>query len=124
MGDTDSAGTWMTYTELAVVRGIKRSGAVRLVQRYGWRRQPGNDGMARVLVPHDQLDRRRGTNEHEGAHLERRRASEGVMNSTAASAVFGIVAGVIVYTATRSPLGAVLVGLIVLALFQGVSRRR
>jgi hypothetical protein len=32
----DDAGTgrWMTYDELAAVRGIKRIGAVRLVQRH------------------------------------------------------------------------------------------
>ena len=40
----------MTYDELAALRGIKRIGAVRLVQRYKWRRQAGNDGRARVLV--------------------------------------------------------------------------
>jgi chromosome segregation ATPase len=59
----DDAGTgrWMTYDELAEVRGIKRIGAVRLVQRYKWRRQAGNDGRARVLVPHDALEKVRGT---------------------------------------------------------------
>jgi hypothetical protein len=59
----DDAGTgrWMTYDELAEVRGIKRIGAVRLVQRYKWRRQAGNDGRARVLVPHDALQPVRGT---------------------------------------------------------------
>jgi hypothetical protein len=51
----------MTYDELAAVRGIKRIGAVRLVQRYKWRRQAGNDGKARILVPHDALAPVRGT---------------------------------------------------------------
>ena len=51
----------MTYDELAAMRGIKRIGAVRLVQRYKWRRQAGNDGRARVLVPHDALQPVRGT---------------------------------------------------------------
>jgi len=60
---SDDAGTgrWMTYDELAAMRGIKRIGAVRLVQRYKWRRQAGNDGRARVLVPHDALQPVRGT---------------------------------------------------------------
>jgi hypothetical protein len=54
----DIAGTerWLTYDELAALRGIKRIGAVRLVQRHKWRRQAGNDGLARVLVPHDALE--------------------------------------------------------------------
>jgi hypothetical protein len=54
----DNAGTerWLTYDELAALRGIKRIGAVRLVQRHKWRRQAGNDGLARVLVPPDALE--------------------------------------------------------------------
>jgi len=54
----DTAGTerWLTYDELAALRGIKRIGAVRLVQRHKWRRQAGNDGLARVLVPRDALE--------------------------------------------------------------------
>ena len=51
----------MTYDELAEMRGIKRIGAVRLVQRYKWRRQAGNDGRARVLVPHDAMEKVRGS---------------------------------------------------------------
>ena len=61
MNDDAGTGRWMTYDELAEVRGIKRIGAVRLVQRYKWRRQAGNDGRARVLVPHDALEKVRGT---------------------------------------------------------------
>ena len=59
--DAGTTGRWMTYDELAALRGIKRIGAVRLVQRYKWRRQAGNDGRARVLVPHDALQPVRGT---------------------------------------------------------------
>ena len=59
--DAGTGGRWMTYDELAAMRGIKRIGAVRLVQRYKWRRQAGNDGRARVLVPHDSLQPVRGT---------------------------------------------------------------
>ena len=59
--DAGTGGRWMTYDELAAMRGIKRIGAVRLVQRYKWRRQAGNDGRARVLVPHDALQPARGT---------------------------------------------------------------
>src|SRR5262249_10415905 len=59
MNDTE-AGVWMTYDEIAVARRIERIGAVRLVQRHRWRRQAGNDGKARILVPHDALEPRRG----------------------------------------------------------------
>ncbi len=54
--DVTDTGRWLTYDELATLRGIKRIGAVRLVQRHKWRRQAGNDGLARVLVPHDALE--------------------------------------------------------------------
>ena len=41
----------MTYAELAAVRGISAASAERLVRRRRWARQPGNDGIVRVLVP-------------------------------------------------------------------------
>jgi hypothetical protein len=43
-GEDAGTGRWVTYDELAKVRGIERIGAVRLVQRKRWRRQRGNDG--------------------------------------------------------------------------------
>ena len=53
-----SAGTspgtstaWLTYAQLAESRGISVRSAQRLVLRHRWRRQPGNDGTARVGVP-------------------------------------------------------------------------
>jgi hypothetical protein len=46
-------GAWMTKAELALVRGISVASAYRLIRRQGWRRQPGNDGKVRVLVPTD-----------------------------------------------------------------------
>jgi hypothetical protein len=60
-GDDASTGRWVTYDELAKVRGIERIGAVRLVQRKRWRRQRGNDGRSRVPVPLDGLVKVRGT---------------------------------------------------------------
>jgi chromosome segregation ATPase len=45
----------MTYTELARVRGISKSSAERLVFRNHWRRQRGNNGITRALVPWDSL---------------------------------------------------------------------
>lgn len=60
-------GRWLTYDELAKVRGIKRIGAVRLAKRQNWRRQPGNDGKVRVMVPTEALAMVRGTRQ---PHLE------------------------------------------------------
>lgn len=54
-GDDTSDGQWVTYGELAKARNIERRAAVRLAQRRRWRRQAGNDGLARVLVPPDWL---------------------------------------------------------------------
>jgi hypothetical protein len=55
--DDIGGGQWLTYEELAKARGIQRLAAVRLTQRHKWRRQRGNDGHARVLVPDDMLPR-------------------------------------------------------------------
>jgi hypothetical protein len=54
MTETDGAadgGRWLTYAELAEVRGITRKAAVRMTQRHRWRRTPGNDGAVRIFVP-------------------------------------------------------------------------
>jgi hypothetical protein len=50
-GDNHGDGQWMTYGQLAEIRQIGRRAAVRLAQRHRLRRQPGNDGATRVLVP-------------------------------------------------------------------------
>ena len=54
-GDDTGDNAWCTYGELAKARNIERRAAVRLAQRRRWRRQAGNDGLARVLVPRDWL---------------------------------------------------------------------
>jgi hypothetical protein len=51
VGDHEAGGSWMTYREIAAARRVKLAAAVRLVQRHKWRRQTGNDGTARILVP-------------------------------------------------------------------------
>src|SRR5215472_11219395 len=50
-------GRWLTYAELAEIRGIGRPSAVKLAQRERWRRIPGNDRdrTVRVLVPPEWL---------------------------------------------------------------------
>jgi hypothetical protein len=52
--DSPADGQCLTLTELGRARGISKASAARLVRR--WRRQPGNDGHVRVLVPHDAAD--------------------------------------------------------------------
>jgi hypothetical protein len=56
--DDDATGRWLTYAELAEARGITRKAAARLTLRHRWRRQPGNDGVTRVLVPDAKLAHR------------------------------------------------------------------
>ncbi len=45
------ADRWMTYAELGDALGCSPAAARARAKRRGWRRQPGNDGVARVLVP-------------------------------------------------------------------------
>ena len=45
-------GAWLTYNQIAASRRITRRAAVRMTQRHHLRRQPGNDGLVRVWVPH------------------------------------------------------------------------
>jgi hypothetical protein len=49
--DDDAAFRWMTYAELGQSRGISTASATRLAFRRKWRRQVGNDKIARVAVP-------------------------------------------------------------------------
>ena len=49
--DGDEFERWLTYTELAELRGISKASATRMAFRHKWRRQVGNDGVARVAVP-------------------------------------------------------------------------
>ena len=37
-------GRWLSYTELADLRGISKASATRMSFRHKWRRQAGNDG--------------------------------------------------------------------------------
>jgi hypothetical protein len=50
-GDPSGDGRWLTYAELATLRGISKASAERLVFRRHWRRQRGNDHSVRALVP-------------------------------------------------------------------------
>lgn len=47
----------LTYRELATRLDVKVESARRMAQRKGWKRVQGNDGMARVLVPSEALER-------------------------------------------------------------------
>src|SRR5215472_3320582 len=53
--DMSGDGRWLTYDELAKVRGISRPSAERLVLRNQWRRQRDNQRVVRILVPLDRL---------------------------------------------------------------------
>ena len=60
-GDSDADGRWVTYAELAAVRGIDRHSAVKLSFRRHWRSQKDNYGTVRVCVPPDWLRPERET---------------------------------------------------------------
>jgi hypothetical protein len=51
-------GRWLTYPELAAVRGIDKPSAIRLATRKKWRRQRDNRRVVRVLVPPEWLSPR------------------------------------------------------------------
>jgi hypothetical protein len=53
--DDARAAEWLTYQQIAESRGISKRAAMRMVQRQALRRQPGNDGKVRILVPGDML---------------------------------------------------------------------
>jgi hypothetical protein len=56
-GADDAANVrWMTYAELAGLRGISKAGAARIVRRKKWRKQADNQGHVRVLVPFEADD--------------------------------------------------------------------
>jgi hypothetical protein len=48
--DSTDGERWLTYAEIAKMRGCSRAAAERWTQRQKLRRQPGNDGKTRVLV--------------------------------------------------------------------------
>lgn len=51
-GDSRGDSRWVSYAELALIRGITRDSAIRLVRRERWRKLPGNaGGSVRILVP-------------------------------------------------------------------------
>jgi hypothetical protein len=49
--DLGDGARWMSFEELAAVRGISKPSAVKLVRRHKWRRQRDNQGHVRALVP-------------------------------------------------------------------------
>ena len=69
-GSADDADSrWMTYTELAQVRRIATSSAIKLVLRRGWRRQKDNHGTMRALVPPAWSDPAPGRSFDSDAHV-------------------------------------------------------
>src|SRR5580693_7931859 len=49
----DSNGGWLTYQEAGDRLGVSAEAARAKAARKRWRRQIGNDGLARVLMPGD-----------------------------------------------------------------------
>ena len=74
-GDDGEDARWMTYAELGLARGINTASAKRLAARRKWRRQPGNDGTARVAVPFDEAMRQNANADDASGELSRLVAS-------------------------------------------------
>jgi hypothetical protein len=68
--DDMSDGRWLTYAELAKLRGIDRASAFKLALRHKWRRQKSNQGQVTVLVPPDFIDQEDASpdNGHDASH--------------------------------------------------------
>jgi hypothetical protein len=62
----NDAGRWMSYAQLAEIRGISKKAAQRLTLRHQWRRQPANDGGVLIWVPDDATIRSRQTGRQNG----------------------------------------------------------
>jgi hypothetical protein len=59
---------WMTFAELALIRGTSKRAAVTLIRRHGWRRQRNNEGHVIALVPLTWVTPQEGHKEpHKGA---------------------------------------------------------
>ena len=68
--DSDEDGRWMTYIELADIRGIDQHSVRRMAHRAKWRRQKDNHGTVRIYVPNSQATRpRRPRDKSVGASL-------------------------------------------------------
>ena len=67
----DDDGRWLSYVELAALRGISRDSAERLVRRKGWRRQADNQGNVRILVPNPIADGRTDSQPDIVRHISR-----------------------------------------------------
>jgi hypothetical protein len=53
----DQSARWISFNDLAALRGISRASASKLVRRHGRRRQTDNQGRVLILVPAEVLDR-------------------------------------------------------------------
>jgi hypothetical protein len=49
-GDADTV-RWLSYSQIAALRGISRTSAERMVRRAKWRRQVDNQGVTKAAVP-------------------------------------------------------------------------
>jgi hypothetical protein len=49
--DSEPDARWLSYDEIADMRGIDRASAIRMVRRRKWSKQDANDGTTRVAVP-------------------------------------------------------------------------
>jgi chromosome segregation ATPase len=61
---------WMTFQELAAIRGTSKRAAVTLIRRHGWRRQRDNQNRVIALVPLTWATTENTAEAHEAPHSE------------------------------------------------------
>lgn len=71
MSDSPDTVQWLTYKELADLRGIAAASAKRQAFRLGWRCQVDPNGTTRVAVPLTALANRRARNQDKRGHRAR-----------------------------------------------------
>jgi hypothetical protein len=75
MPDDIEEARWLSYAELAEVRGIDVASAVRTVRNRRWLKRKGNDGKVRVAVPREFLEAKRPPAEEDTAEVTRKIAA-------------------------------------------------
>ena len=53
--DSEPGGRWISYTELAEIRGTDKTSALKLALRKKWQRRKDNHGTMHVCVPAEWL---------------------------------------------------------------------
>ena len=84
----DEPARWMTFAELATIRGTSKRAAITLIRRHGWRRQRDNQNRVIALVPLTWAVTETAGEAHEEAHREAHDAPHSEPTGQAHAAAF------------------------------------